>query len=72
MSYYKVTYEISSPFVCHYQQGYADKIKTFINNRMKVNVISDDFNWRVYLYLNPEVTKQQCSEEFAVNHWIWL
>jgi hypothetical protein len=45
-------------------------IKIILLNIIFNKMIPDDFNWKNYLILNPDVALHQCTESFAKYHWI--
>jgi hypothetical protein len=59
-------------------QGYPSLIKNFMLEHSLSNEaivksrppLPKDFKWFNYLYLNPVVAKVNCSQEFALTHWL--
>lgn len=59
-------------------QGWPEKVKAFMKAHKLSNdciaktriKLPSDFKWYNYLYLNPELAAVDCSEEFAITHWL--
>ena len=55
---------------CSWTRGhpYSEDLQGTSNN--STIEVPPDFDWRMYLYINKDVARVGCSQDFAVKHWI--